>query len=872
MDEVEIKNVGGLRGVASEATLQLLVDTIKAQSGTRGSNPQSSARLQDLYTRSVKNSTTEQKKYTKAIADATKSLGKFTKEVLITNQRISDFTGYIPLLGGVITSVVQYGEHLVDTFRELSSVGASFNNNMFDVLRSSANASMNLDDFASMIRNNSQELARFGGTATKGSQFIGEFSRDIRLGIGQRFFDMGLTISDINEGLIDFLSLETMRGKRNLRNDSALQTSAANYILQLDKLSKLTGLQREALVDAQMALQTDAQVRNQIARVEKSRGQAAAEELRAIYTVQSKELPEFHSALMDLSDGVAQSDLGKALGQIAPGLREFQMAVARGDITQEEYLQAMQTRFIPAIEAYASTVPDASLQVYRSLGGFNGALAQIIDGTYQFSNLMNRNSTEATAEQRRTSRLTSLFAQFEQALINLRKTILDDFLDSAFAKKLATFGEDLVKMFDESGSGAFGQAGRGIRTFVRNLFSEHGMFTTALDWVSNFITSGKLGDALRWMADQARAIGDWFKGFVANVETDGFWKALEIEFGKFIDYLFGKTDEATGERSEGALARLYSGSWLENAMTNIIDTLFGKPVTDMTNPAEPTIREGGLFDKLFEDQGVIQGTINAFTKLFETIGTAFTNFWEGDTGKDIKETIENYFRDVMLRLLKVIDSIPFVDLTDELDSLLLQTRRKFESGEEITPTQGRMLREQLEERRNSLAGGIDSAWDRLWTTDEQIAETQRYIEGIDQLLNDLTERGFAKGTKGFKDFSNGTLTMLHGTEAVVPINSPEGKMLSAFYSNSNSLIPKNNLANELMTIVNQLQQTQTNSTAANQSKFRQADQAEVANKLDELNTNVNKMIDVMRESVSIQSRTMKNLRGVGTDMFRGAGF
>ena len=46
----------------------------------------------------------------------------------------------------------------------------------------------------------------------------------------------------------------------------------------------------------------------------------------------------------------------------------------------------------------------------------------------------------------------------------------------------------------------------------------------------------------------------------------------------------------------------------------------------------------------------------------------------------------------------------------------------------------------------------------------------------------LEERGYRRGTGGFKNFGSGTAAILHGHEAVVPLNSPEGQILKNLFN------------------------------------------------------------------------------------------
>ena len=162
----------------------------------------------------------------------------------------SQFGIFGRMLGATVTAAAKYVEAvnkqadgLFDSYQQLSRSGlASGMQDTFKNLQDMGYTMAEIGNMSGILKENAAALSNFGGTATQGAQRFAAAARGIQeSGIGIQFKRMGMSVDDINTGIASYVKIQQISGSTAKLTNEQLMTSAAAYIEQQDKLTKITG-------------------------------------------------------------------------------------------------------------------------------------------------------------------------------------------------------------------------------------------------------------------------------------------------------------------------------------------------------------------------------------------------------------------------------------------------------------------------------------------------------------------------------------------------------------------------------------------------------------------------------------------------------
>jgi muramidase (phage lysozyme) len=144
-----------------------------------------------------------------------------------------------------VNAVAKQSDALFKSYNDISRSGATAAGGITELytnMQKFGYGVAELGNLASLVQENANNLALMGGTVFEGTKTFADMSKTIRdSDIGFRFEKMGINVDNMNKGIAGYLRIQTITGQQELQTQEQLQRGAEAYIMQQDRLTKLTG-------------------------------------------------------------------------------------------------------------------------------------------------------------------------------------------------------------------------------------------------------------------------------------------------------------------------------------------------------------------------------------------------------------------------------------------------------------------------------------------------------------------------------------------------------------------------------------------------------------------------------------------------------
>lgn len=650
-------------GIASEATAKKILEALGGRGGGGG---RSGSDQLDEETKKTSKSVVVFKKILGAAGAGFESLSNGA------NGLVGGFNQLAHSTTGLNKVILQFTADLaarvfenVDTFRNLAEIGANTTQTVSDFRRIAGDAGIDMTRLAQALMSANTALAGFGGDAGTGARRFNTIMAELlQSDFRRQITGLGFSMADITEGFADYLDLQTSLGRSQSMSNSQLVAGSQEYLLRLDQLSRLTGMQRDQ-VKAELQAVADARelrlISNKEIEATMVRVKAAAPEMvNAVTGLLAKGFPEGGEQVGIFAvDGVKEAVT--ALRNNVPGASDmFIQALARNGET-------------------IANMDESQKRLISTQLGVGNEFFNVAADSVKFRKFLGQSTEEIIKEQERRAENTKGAKQFDQVSEKLRSSFqklltpfqqITDGVIGFFADVLTPLGEGLDNLgtkfndwFDglsEAGKKAFGgitiaagtaasalaaiatvNTGKKVASYltgggggagggVKNVLSKTGAGGGGMLAGMGGGLKG-LASGLTAMANPATLLGAANLGLAITAIGAGLAAATFLiggSLGKFADGLKGFGDIDGGNLIQvakgtlalsGAMAAMGAGS-VTGAVTGFVGKIFGGGSENFAKNLNKTLDE---LDK---------AKIDMYANSLENLGTAMTNLRGGMTG------------------------------------------------------------------------------------------------------------------------------------------------------------------------------------------------------------------------------------------------
>jgi len=408
---------------------------------------------------------------TSAFSGLTKSAAGLGGALLTGQQNLSAYSGAISnntellgkhgkMLGQLVDGLSQFAEASLAEYQQLTQIGATFGKEIKDLKVSAAEMGMTVGDMTKFLQQNATSLRAFGGTTDLAIARFKAVSTTIldSAELGTELRRLGMTTNDINNGLALYGELADANSRKDRMSVEQQARAAKDLMVELDGLSKLTGIQKEQLADEMKARRRQGDVNaflmgksseeqaaftSQLTELQAKLGKDAADAFVDIALRGAPTTESTRGAVLAMGDGADQ--LYAAAEQFNKGdVKNFQTSMRNAAGAAADYQsteQFRQTAILGGLSSTSNAFADASAAAFD----YKNAIDSVKDGTQSSINAEGELRTQIAAEQaRQMKQTTGIFDKTIAIQENLRKvstTVMEETiprLEAAGIKALDT--------------------------------------------------------------------------------------------------------------------------------------------------------------------------------------------------------------------------------------------------------------------------------------------------------------------------------------------------------------------------------------------------------------------------------------------------
>jgi len=814
VDEVEIKNVGGRTGVASEATLAALVASLSSGNNARERVARLESAARERNTRGLNDEAKQRGILSKTIGGTISAVKGLATEFISGGNRMGDFANAMFGAQSSITGLVRAVDGLIDNYRELTSVGASFNNSMYDFIKSSAETGMSLGEYGNFILENSQRLRMLGGTVSEGTKRFGEISKTLRQNFGSQLTRVGMTMEDMNNILMEYTDYSISRMGKETRSNAQLAKGAAEYALELDKISKLTGLSRKQLAEEMAQQQADQRVRVAM----NSMSVEQQDNFNRALAIAGNAAPELKDALVDMADGIPSTELAKTLWSTNDTFRN--MAGDIENMSTEDFAKFMRS-LGNGIDDFSLNLGKGGMEALSASNAVYGSIFGIGASLRRFTDMTDEDIAAMEKESASYDRLSGALLNFETALNNLKTFILEKIVNSEAFKQLEALGSELVTLFTDlfGGTGAGTAAKEGFNTLTDSLIGPDGLITGGIQ---------VLRDEIKEFSDYLKNGGDpveYLKEGLYNITSAVYEWFKDLFLGK--EVMVGREDDRHLERQGGIFSKMVDafGEFWDGPYGQAMADKIVEYFSDLINRINDNITGGGAntVNSIKTGSTITGNALSAGANaVTSTLGMGE---WFGASidKEDFLSQAERGSYNPMRMIDEYEISGYLEDVYDEIASTGVSS----------------------DDAKKQLSDAVKSYINTNYTGQELETMTDFFNSNIKTKIDELP--AYMNGTSGFENFGSESMAALHGVEAVVPRNTQAGEFLSKYFTNDWNMKPQGQPA---------LQPNQQN-------------QETLVKHVNQLNNTMMLVLSELRKGNELEKKTLSSVKGLSGDLYRG---